>query len=154
MDGRLNKPSALRHPPSIPTYSLTHIASAKTRNALGKLEQQLVEQFDTVEHGYNQTRGGNAGEAVGRSVTVKGKTYISVSAAARAFGVGEHNVRQRISRYGWTLEQALGLTPSPRRKPTRSIPYSLLGKGFLSFRAACESYGLEESVVRSRLKIG
>jgi hypothetical protein len=135
-------------------FSCEHVASARSRYLLSKVEQELIEQYDTVEHGYNQTRGGDAGDKVGEPVSVADKTYISFSAAARAHGVKEFIARQRINRYGWTLEQSLGLEPPPRRTPPRSKSYSLLGIRFPSFVAACEFHDLDDSAVRSRLKMG
>jgi len=135
-------------------FTCVHVASARTRYAIGKVEEELIEQSCTVEHGYNQTRGGDAGEKAGEPVDFAGKTHISLSSLFRAYGIEEWKGRQRVNRYGWTLAQALELEPRPPRRPPRSKPYFVLGKRFPSFKAAYDRYGLEESVVRSRLDYG
>ncbi len=97
-------------------FSFEHIASARTRSDLHHLEKILVEQYGSVEHGYNQTRGGAAGESFGNPVTVMGREFISLNSAARELGVSEASVHQRMKRYGWTLEEALGVTGRSRKR--------------------------------------
>jgi hypothetical protein len=151
-DGGYLLHQALRHH-GLDNFTFTHIASATTRANLNELERLLVAQYRAVEDGYNQTRGGSTGEAVGQQVTVQGQQFISRSAAARHFGITEStNVHQRIGRYGWTLEQAFGLEARPKRKGARSVEFAVGGVTFDSFTAACERHGLDESVVRGRLK--
>jgi len=135
-------------------FRCTHIASAKNRYQLGELEKQLIEQYGTVEHGYNRTRGGVAGETVGSSVEVDGQHYISVNAAARAYGIPEFSVHQRLNRYGWTLRQALDLDTPPVHLPSHRKPYEVAKKSYPSFMEACRAYSLEEGCVRSRFKCG
>jgi hypothetical protein len=135
-------------------FSFHHLASAKSRSDLNRLEQILVQQFDTVERGYNQTRGGSAGEAVGGRVVVEGLPFISLNAAARHYGVPEATIHQRVNRYGWSLEEALEIVRRPRKRHKIGTGYELAGSTFDNFSAACRLHGLDEAVVRSRLKIG
>lgn len=135
-------------------FSFEHIASARTRADLHHLEKVLVEQFQTVEHGYNQTRGGSAGESVGNPVEVLGKQFISLNAAARQFGVPEASVHQRMKRYGWTLEEALGVKVRPRKRHRVGTGYSVATQEFENFSDACSHFGLNEAAVRGRAKLG
>lgn len=135
-------------------FSFEHIASARTRSDLHHLEKVLVEQFRTVEHGYNQTRGGAAGEAVGNPVEVMGNRFISLNAAARHLGVAEASVHQRMKRYGWSLEEALGIMKRPRKRHRIGPGYSVATHIFENFSEACSHFGLTEGAVRSRLKLG
>lgn len=143
---------AIRHY-GLSNFQFTHIASAKSRAELHELERLLIAQYETVKYGYNQTRGGGTGESVGKFVSVQNKDFISINSAARYFGVEEYSVHQRINKYGWSLEEALGV--KPRQRPSyRGHNYSIKGGLYSSFRAACQNFNLDESVVRSRLKLG
>ncbi len=135
-------------------FSFEHIASARTRSDLNQLEKILVAQHGCVEHGYNQTRGGAAGESVGNPVTVIGREFISLNAAARQLGVPEASVHQRMKRYGWTLEEALGVMGRSRKRHRIGSGFTVGGKIFENFCEACEHHQLNETVVRSRLKHG
>lgn len=135
-------------------FSFEHIASARTRSDLHHLEKLLVEQFRSVERGYNQTRGGSAGESVGNPVEVIGSGFISWNAAARHFGVPEASVHQRMKRYGWTLEEALGIVERPRKRHKIGNGFTVATRVFFNFNEACGHYEVNEAAVRSRLKHG
>jgi len=143
----------MMHRDGIDNFKFEFIACAVDRHNLHLLEMQLIGQFQSVESGYNQTRGGAAGESVGTEITVKGRTFISINSAAREFGVDEATAIQRLRRYGWTPEQAFGLTKAPLRKG-RIFHYEINGNRFDSFVAACAHHGLDDSAVRGRLKKG
>lgn len=135
------------------SFKFKFIACANTRNDLHELEKQLISQYRSVEDGYNQTRGGTNSETVGTEVVVKGQAFISYSSAARHFNVNEDNVFQRLTRHGWTVEQAFELEPPPK-KEGRKTPYTVSGVVYDTFLAACTAHHLEDSAVRSRLKTG
>lgn len=137
----------------IENFTFEFIACTIDRHNLHLLEVQLIEQYRSVELGYNQTRGGAAGEAVGTEITVGGRTFISISSAAREFGVDEATAFQRLNRYGWTVEQAVGVAPAPERKG-RITNYEFEGQTFATFVAACSEFGLDDSLVRRRLGSG
>ncbi len=137
----------------IDNFSFEFIACAIDRSTLHKLEVQLIDQYRSVELGYNQTRGGASGEAVGTEITLAGRTFISISSAAREFGVDEDTAFQRLHRHGWTADQAFGLALPPKRTG-RITNYKFGGRSFDSFVAACKAHGLEDSTVRRRIGIG
>jgi hypothetical protein len=134
-------------------FEFRYIASARSHNDLQELEKQLILQYHSVENGFNQTRGGATGEAVGNPVTVKGIRFISMSAAARYYGVAEYAVHQRMKRYGYSLEEALEIEVRQKDPPKRN-PYEVAGHTYPNFVEACRQYGLEDSAVRGRLEIG
>lgn len=141
------------HRDGIENFRFDYLACAVDRHGLHELEVLLVEQFQSVERGYNQTRGGAAGAGVGERVTIDGKVFISRNAMARNFGLDEATVAQRINKYGWTIEQAIGLQPAPKREPHRNETI-VGGRAFPSFRAACRAHNVSEVTVRKRIGLG
>lgn len=137
----------------IEAFCFQYIAAARNRHDLNLAEMQLVEQYNSCDAGYNQTRGGSAGPSVGTTVTVGGQEFISISAAGRHFGVSETTALQRLNRYGWTLDQAFGLVPGPKRKG-RGKAITVGGESFASLLDACARFEVNESSIRSRLGIG
>lgn len=135
-------------------FSFEHIASARTRSDLHQLEKVLVAQFRSVEDGYNQTRGGAAGESIGNPVEVMGNTFISLNAAARHLGVAEASVHQRMKRYGWTLEEALSVKERLQKRHRIGAGYAVAKHIFENFSDASSHFGLSDGTVRSRLKRG
>ena len=135
------------------SFEFNYIANAQTRSDLHELEKQLIAQYKTVENGYNQTRGGSAGEAVGKQVTVSGQSFISINSAARHFDLDEFVVHQRMFKYGWSLEEALGIEPRPDR--------IIHGKQieveeiiFPNLHEACKHYGQNFNKVYGRFESG
>jgi len=141
---------AIRHY-GFENFEFSYIACALTRAHLGKLEQGLILQYDSVERGYNQTRGGKAGETKGQEVSVSGQTFISIAAAARHYGVNEQNVWQRVQQ-GWSIEQALELTDKPDRVTSRGKSIEIDGVSFPSIFAAVKKLGLNYATVQERLR--
>ena len=134
-------------------FIFSFIACAETFDDLIELEKLLIHQYQSVEQGYNLTRGGAAADAAGTATIVENKQYISLNAAARAYGIPEYSVHQRIERYGWTLEQALGIEPPPKKDIKRKS-ISVGPETFPNLRAAARSHGINEGTVRSRLALG
>jgi hypothetical protein len=141
------------HRDGIENFKFEYIACAIDRHQLHKLEIQLVKQYQSVEIGYNQTRGGAASESVGDKVDVAGKSFISRNSAARHFGIAEATVAQRMTRYGWTAEQAFGIAAPPVIEPNRRLT-EVGGERYPNFNAACRANNVTESAVRARLKRG
>ncbi len=51
-----------------------------------------------------------------KSVCISGVTYASVAAAAKVRGLNPKTVSRRTQVYGWSIEQALGEAPPPRKR--------------------------------------
>jgi hypothetical protein len=76
------------------------------------------------------------------------KTFRSVSAAAKAFGVKVSTVFQRLTR-GYSPEEAVGL-----RRRRAMVKHTALGKQFESLAEAAASYGISATQVYQRLERG
>ena len=83
-------------------------------------------------------------------VKVKGrdKIFCSRTAACRAFGMKVKNVEARL-KYGWTLEQALGI----EERPT-VIKYKVNSKSYASLESLARDFNLLPRTVYGRLKAG
>jgi len=141
------------HQYGVENFQFEFIACAKNFDDLIELEKQLIDQYQTVELGYNLTRGGAKADAPGDEYTINGIHFISFNAACRHFGVDTQIAHQRKNRYGWSIEQALELEPAPKSEPRRN-PYEVEGHEYPHFKAACAAYGLEDSAVRGRISNG
>lgn len=78
-----------------------------------------------------------------RPVTVEGRTFPSLSDAARAFGINPQTAGTRLQR-GWPPERVFA-TPVSRQAPP--IAVEVEGRKFPSLNAAARHYGLKVSVV-------
>ena len=81
-----------------------------------------------------------------RVVYINGKTYRTLSHAARAHGLNEEAGRSRVKR-GWTIAQALEVTPAPRA-------VVIEGKVFPTLADACRAYEVDYHAVRARVTKG
>ena len=81
-----------------------------------------------------------------------GEIYKSYAALAKAYNLNVTTVSRRISRNGWTPEQAV-LKKSVVRKTT-GHKIVVAGKTFSSIKKAAESYGQKYKTVHLRLKLG
>ena len=83
------------------------------------------------------------------------KRYGSVKDAALDYGLDPRTVRARITNYGWTLEEALGLSERESRKPSNCKNVTVLLNGteyhYESISAAAKAYDLDEYLVFGRL---
>ena len=88
--------------------------------------------------------------STGTKVTVAGRIFQSISAAARSCGLSANTVRVRL-RQGWTLEEALAL--NPRRNP-RWKEVTVGGNTYPSISAAARAFGIPVQRVFGRLHMG
>lgn len=88
-----------------------------------------------------------------KSVTFKGKDYTSFTELAAQYGANYSNFTRRY-RSGWTLEQALGLAPAPKRKAHNAAQLSSSSESFSSIREASTKLGIEEGTISARLRGG
>lgn len=86
-------------------------------------------------------------------ITFRDTIYSSVKELAAAYGAHYGNVVRRL-RYGWSIEQALGLAVKPSRKAHNAeILVSKSGQ-FSSIREAAETFGIKEATIANRLRLG
>ena len=87
-----------------------------------------------------------------KQVFVGGVRYSSLKRAAAILGQQYKTVHARVTRYGWTPEQALGVVPPP--KESKSVPKAVIvdGMRFPSQPAAARHYGISPSLVTRRVR--
>ncbi|MDF5409655.1 hypothetical protein [Vibrio parahaemolyticus] len=79
-------------------------------------------------------------------------TFATRSEAARHFGINPKLVTERMTQRGWTLEQALGLEPSPRRTFAKKVVID--GTEYPSMRQAAKELGVAQSTLMNRINAG
>ena len=118
-------------------------------------EVQAIKEHDTLLNGYNTSYGGTLGTS--KSIEVNGEMFASFGQAADFYGIDAATFNQRISKLGWTPEQAAELVERPKFG-RRNKTYSLIHKGiphqFSSQAQAARFFGLNASTVNLRLKNG
>lgn len=121
---------------------------AGNRADLNRLEEKWIKKLGTLwPAGYNSAKGGS-GNVKGKAIRYKGKTYLSLSHLANAFGLDSEVVRVRLVA-GYDLETAVEHKEHLLRKPC-----VVEGVRYPSEKAAAEHYGLSHKKVHRRRKRG
>ena len=118
---------------------------ARSFEELQEQEYQEIKKRDTIYHGYNTAQGGSLGTP--HPIMVDGKGFISQLAAAEHYGIDPHNFNQRITKLGWTHEQAAGLDPNK----TYGSSIEVNGNLFPSISQACTALGKNYKRVFARM---
>jgi predicted GIY-YIG superfamily endonuclease len=84
-------------------------------------------------------------------IILEGVRYASRGDAARAYGLDEKMIGQRVNKLGWTLEQAFGLVPSPVRTAWNNKFVEVNGVQ-MSYASACKSIGYNEGAITVHLR--
>lgn len=93
-------------------FCIEKIDDAHSHDELNKLERYWIKTHKTLyPDGYNLSRGGG-GITRGQPIKIKGKSYASITDAAREFNLKSRLVLDRL-RYGWDIAQAFEITPPP-----------------------------------------
>jgi hypothetical protein len=161
----LSKPSTKRLRPLIQAiqefgpdaFSCQQIDGAHSLAELNEKERYWIQKLGTLKpNGFNATRGGQGVES-GKSVTVRGEKFRTQTEAARHFGVPVSTVSRWLKR--GTPEQALGLSPRPKRHAdSRRQPVVFTHNGraytYKSKRAAAKAHRIPEKKLYRRLNSG
>jgi hypothetical protein len=119
---------------------------------LADAERRYIAQLDTLApKGFNLHPGGQLGSLGGKFLEIEGRSFQSISDAARCYGLQNYLVLGRLS-HEWTKEQAFGLAPPP--VPTHWKAITIAGQMFPSARAAARHFNVDYHVAVARLKIG
>ncbi|WP_186175786.1 hypothetical protein [Vibrio jasicida] len=86
------------------------------------------------------------------TLTVEGLTFTSRTAAARHYGLNPKLVNERITKFGWTLEQALELEARPKGDYRKKVVID--GTEYSSMRQAAKELGVAQSTLMNRIKSG
>jgi len=117
-----------------------------------ELQQQEVEEInrrETQKNGYNISAGGEVGTSI--AIKIDGVYYPSRSAAAAHFGIDASVFNLRLTRLGWTPEQAAELG---ERRPYGRHNLIVSGLPFSSLQAAAEHFGVDYKLAFSRVTRG
>lgn len=139
-------------------FDCVALGDASSIDELNRLERQYIREYDTLDPllGYNLSRGGS-GLTGGKHTVVAGKRYPSYASAARAFGVNSKIAYQRMKTSGWTIEQALGISPPPNGSSgPKDVAIKERGRArkFKSQTAAAIHYGVPYKTFHNRLALG
>lgn len=87
-----------------------------------------------------------------KTLTVEGRSFATRTEAARHFGINPKLVTERMTKRGWTLDQALELEPRPRRTFAKKVVID--GTEYPSMRQAANELGVAQSTLMNRIKAG
>ncbi|MFB1096869.1 hypothetical protein ACEWH9_22270 [Vibrio diabolicus] len=85
-------------------------------------------------------------------LTVDGVELSSRTAAARHYGLNPKLVNERVTKFGWTLEQALELEARPKGDYRKKVVID--GTEYSSMRQAARELGVAQSTLMNRIKAG
>ncbi|MDA0422823.1 hypothetical protein R7040_19630 [Vibrio sp. 1069] len=83
---------------------------------------------------------------------IEGVEFPSRTAAARHYGLNPKLVNERITKFGWTLEQALELEARPKGDYRKKVVID--GTEYSSMRHAARELGVAQSTLMNRIKAG
>jgi len=86
------------------------------------------------------------------NLLVNDLSFTTRTEAARYFGINPKLVTERMTKRGWTLEQALELEPSPSRVYAKKVV--LNGVEYRSMRQAAKELGVAQNALMNRIKSG
>ena len=86
------------------------------------------------------------------TLTVEGLTFTSRTAAARHYGLNPKLVNERVTKFGWTLDQALELEARPTTPYRKKVVID--GTEYSSMRQAARELGVAQSTLMNRIKAG
>ena len=87
-----------------------------------------------------------------KTLTVDGVEFASRTAAARHYGLNPKLVNERVTKFGWTLEQALELEARPKGDYRKKVVID--GTEYSSMRQAARELGVAQSTLMNRIKAG
>ncbi|MBM4927243.1 hypothetical protein HYO35_16860 [Vibrio parahaemolyticus] len=83
---------------------------------------------------------------------IEGVKFPSRTAAARHYGLTPKLVNERVTKFGWTLEQALELETRPKGDYRKKVVID--GTEYSSMRQAARDLGVAQSTLMNRIKAG
>tara|TARA_Y100000033_G_C2706711_1_gene91304 strand:+ start:6 stop:638 length:633 start_codon:yes stop_codon:yes gene_type:complete len=90
----------------------------------------------------------------GREISFRGVRYSSISQLSKNFNKKNSKVRSRLNN-GWTISQALDLSPPPKRKaPHNAISIEYKGKTYSSIQELSNKLGMNRDFVSDKIKEG
>ena len=137
-------------------FSITLLRDdAKSIEELLEQETAVIKEQDTVAGGYNTSTGGTLG--TGKSIAIEGRNFDTFGQAASFYGVDPKVFALRVSRLGWTPEQAAEVNERlcyGRRNKLFCVNDGNESLVFTSIAAAASHFNLNPQTVHARLKRG
>lgn len=118
--------------------------------SLEELQQQEIDEIakrGTQRRGYNTALGGALGTS--KATVVEGRVFSSRQAAAEAYGIDPGVFNLRITRLGWSAEEA---AECAGHRPQMPQPIRVGGRAYPSIKQAAEAHGLKYQTVHRRLR--
>lgn len=134
----------------IQAFNFSEIARASTLGELSDIERDLISHVGSLApNGYNQNCGG-AVAPCGEVYFLEDREFWGLSEVADYYGLVEITVQVRM-RAGWSLEQAAGIAPPPKRKRSGKS-FQVEGQTFSSERSLCDYFGIDLRTFRQRVR--
>ena len=137
-------------------FSITLLRDdAKSIEELLEQETAAIKEQDTVASGYNTSTGGTLG--TGKSIVIEGRNFDTFGQAASFYGVDPKVFSLRVSRLGWTPEQAAEVNERVsygRRNKLFCVNDGNESLVFTSIAADASHFNLSAQTVHARLKRG
>jgi len=118
---------------------------ARNYKELGDQEIEEIKIRDAIKFGYNTSIGGDIG--TGKIIIVDNKQFNSWSTAASYYNIEPYNFNQRITKLGWSPEEAAGLIIRPKFQRSE---VELENKVFLNLKFAAEHYNFDYKAIHAR----
>ena len=83
---------------------------------------------------------------------INGVSFASRSEAACHYGLEPKLVNERVTKFGWTLAQAVGADPRPSK--AHSKPVEINGVKYKSVSEASKALGIAKTTLARKLKAG
>jgi hypothetical protein len=90
-----------------------------------------------------------------KEIEVDGVKYKSIKIACKSLKIKDYdNVYQRLKNENYTVKQAFGIDPPPKKKSSIAIKITIGKKTFESKRAAAIFHKIDERIISNRIKRG
>ncbi len=110
-------------------------------------EIQAIKERDTIGRGFNTSEGGSIGTS--KPTVVDGKLFPSRQAAAEHFGVPAYKFNLRLSRLGYSPEEAAGLV----ERKGAWLEVVVRGKRYSSFAKVADHFGIPHKTAYARFRV-
>lgn len=124
--------------------------AAKTFEELQEMEVSEIQRRNSIRAGYNTAAGGSLGTP--KQVTVAGRRFSSYLQAAEHFGIDASVFVLRLTRLGWSPEEAAGL--KERSWEGKKKPVEVSGVKYESLFAAARAHGVAYKLTHARVAQG